>query len=125
MNEHVALRLSTMTKISISLKDGIGRLRLTGFLEAISWLLLLFIAMPLKYFADQPLMVKYVGWVHGILFMLYVGQLLYFKFKRNWKILFSLKGLLASLLPFGTIWFDRYLQKEEFSSSENKKGTKT
>lgn len=40
--------------------------------EGTSFLVLLLIAMPLKYMANMPLMVKYVGWVHGVLFILYI-----------------------------------------------------
>ena len=49
----------------------VGRLRLAGITEGISFLVLLFIAMPLKYWAGMPLAVKYTGWAHGVLFVLY------------------------------------------------------
>ncbi|MBK7855681.1 MAG: DUF3817 domain-containing protein [Bacteroidetes bacterium] len=54
----------------------IGRLRLAGFIEGWSYIILLFVAMPLKYFANMPLAVKYVGWIHGLLFIWYVLALL-------------------------------------------------
>ncbi|MCH5690241.1 DUF3817 domain-containing protein [Niabella sp. W65] len=43
-----------------------------AFLEGISYLLLLLVAMPLKYLADIPEGVKYIGWAHGVLFVLFV-----------------------------------------------------
>ena len=55
-----------------SLKTSLGRLRVIGWWEGVSFLLLLGVAMPLKYFADWPLGVRYVGMAHGILFLLYV-----------------------------------------------------
>ncbi|MEP7128906.1 MAG: DUF3817 domain-containing protein, partial [Chitinophagales bacterium] len=58
----------------------IGRLRLAGITEGISFLVLLFIAMPLKYFADIPEAVKYTGWLHGLLFILYLVALANVKF---------------------------------------------
>ena len=46
-----------------------GRLRAVGMVEAVSFLLLLGVAMPLKYFAGMPLAVKIAGWIHGLLFI--------------------------------------------------------
>jgi integral membrane protein len=54
------------------LNNPIGRLRLIGLLEGSSFLILLGIAMPLKYAAGMPLAVKYVGWAHGALFLLFI-----------------------------------------------------
>ena len=53
--------------------------------EGISFLLLLLIAMPLKYLADLPLAVKYVGWLHGLLFIIYLFQLLYLTIELKWR----------------------------------------
>lgn len=88
-------------------------LRLLGFGEAISWLLLLFIAMPLKYLYDQPFAVRITGWVHGLLFVLYIVQLLRVKIALGWPFLKLVYGTIASFFPFGTLIFDRWLQKEE------------
>lgn len=85
-------------------------LRYLGFAEAFSWVLLLFIAMPLKYLANQPLMVTYVGWIHGVLFMAYIGQLVFVKFKYNLSFKTVLKGCLAAFFPFGTLVFDKTLR---------------
>ncbi len=95
----------------ISWKDDIGRLRLTGFFEALSWLLLLFVAMPLKYFAGKPEMVRYVGWAHGLLFILYIMQLLLVWASRKWKFSMLAKGAIGAFLPFGTLVFDKQLKK--------------
>jgi len=85
----------------------IKRLRVLGYLEALSWLLLLFIAMPLKYVWEQPLMVRYVGWAHGILFILYCLHLLLAKSLLRWSFAKMALGGAAAFLPFGTLWFDR------------------
>lgn len=50
----------------------IKTLRLVGLLEGISFLLLLFIAMPVKYMMDNPILVKYIGMGHGVLFVLFL-----------------------------------------------------
>lgn len=91
----------------------LGRFRLVAISEGISYLLLLFIAMPLKYFADFPQGVTYVGWVHGLLFMLYILTLIGAKFNQEWGIKKTAIAFFASLVPFATFILDRSLQKEE------------
>lgn len=87
-------------------------LRSVGFLEAISFLLLLGIAMPLKYFYGQPEMVRFVGMTHGILWILYVGLagLGQLDYKWSWKTTGLL--LLASILPLGPIIADAKILKK-------------
>ncbi|HET6244330.1 MAG: DUF3817 domain-containing protein [Bacteroidetes bacterium] len=91
----------------------IGRFRLIALLEGISFLLLLFIAMPLKYYADIPLAVKYTGWIHGILFVLYLAALTHVFFANKWSLLKGILAVLASLVPFGPFLLDRKHSQEE------------
>lgn len=91
----------------------IGRLRMTGIVEGISFLLLLFIAMPLKYFADIPEAVKYTGWVHGLLFIAYILALLHVYIVQQWPLKKAIIAFLASLVPFGTFVLDSEWKKEE------------
>jgi integral membrane protein len=58
------------------LRTPVGRLRALGMIEAVSFLLLVGVAMPLKYFADLPLAVKIAGWLHGMLFLAFCMLLL-------------------------------------------------
>lgn len=88
-------------------------LRVTGILEGISYLLLLFIAMPLKYFADMPAAVKYTGWAHGLLFILFIAGAAWVAFRQQWRMLKMVEAFVASLLPFGTFIFDRKLKKDQ------------
>jgi len=88
-------------------------IRQVGTLEGISYLFLLFVAMPLKYFADHPLAVKYTGWAHGVLFVAYMYMILQGFLKLDWSIVKMARAFIASLLPFGTIWLDRKLKEEE------------
>jgi len=91
----------------------LGRFRIVALMEGISFILLLFVAMPLKYMAGLPLMVKYVGWAHGLLFILYFLTLIQVYFDRNWSIKKVIWCVLASLFPFGTFVLEvRLLQKE-------------
>lgn len=86
-----------------------ARFRAVAFLEGISFLLLLFIAMPLKYWAGMPLLVKWVGWAHGLLFVMYVFTLVEVSLKLGWSFITSLLAFVASLLPFGTFLMDARL----------------
>ena len=89
----------------------IKRLRFLGYAEAFSWLLLLFVAMPLKYIWNKPLMVTYTGWVHGVLFILYCIHLLLAKQLLNWSFKKLFTGGVAAFLPFGTLWFDKRIKE--------------
>jgi len=91
------------------LTTGLGRLRLVAFLEGVSFLVLLLIAMPLKYLAGQPLAVRQVGMAHGVLFVLYLLLLAQQSVARSWSWRTALLGLGASLVPLGTFWADRKL----------------
>jgi integral membrane protein len=90
--------------------------RQVAMVEGISLLLLLFIAMPLKYFADRPEAVKYVGWAHGVLFLLYLVLLLIVWIKYKWSFLKVVVAFIASLIPFGTFLFERRLKREKTPS---------
>jgi len=89
------------------------RFRLAGIAEGISFLVLLLVAMPLKYFFHFPQAVKVFGWMHGILFIGFLW--LAFEVMGVLKKPFSwfLKAFAAAILPLGTFIFDRQLQQEE------------
>ena len=93
-------------------KTTLGRFRLVGVLEGISYLVLLGIAMPLKYLADKPEAVKYVGWAHGVLFVAFCLLLVRVWIKYKWSFLKTTAAFIASLLPFGTFILDKKLRKE-------------
>lgn len=91
----------------------LGRFRAIAFLEGVSFLLLLFVAMPLKYGAGMPEAVKFTGWVHGVLFVLYCITLLNAARTLKWSLLFTCMAFVASLLPFGTFVLDAQLLKKK------------
>jgi integral membrane protein len=95
------------------LNNSIGRLRIIGILEGISLLVLMGIAMPLKYFAGNPEPVRITGWIHGVLFMLFMLAVLVVFFQRRWPFRMLVFAFLAAFFPFGTFIFDRYLRKQE------------
>lgn len=95
----------------------LGRLRVVAILEGISFLVLLFIAMPLKYLAGLPLAVRFVGLAHGLLFLGFVHFLIAVHVEKQWPISRSLAAFVASLLPFGPFVLDRKLAAEEASAA--------
>jgi integral membrane protein len=81
--------------------------RVVSFLEGASYLVLLFVATPIKYWMDDPQYVKMLGMPHGILFMLYVVLAFMLRPEMKWdKKTFSIV-LLASIIPFGTFYVDK------------------
>jgi integral membrane protein len=92
------------------LSTALGRLRFIGTFEAISFLVLLLIAMPLKYAADIPEPVTIVGIVHGALFSLYLLAILNAVIVRKISIGMTLLAILAAFLPFGPFYVDRKLR---------------
>lgn len=94
------------------LSNSLGRLRVVALMEGVSFLVLLGIAMPLKYAAGRPEAVKYVGMAHGVLFVLYVLLLLGVALERGWSARKIMLAFGASVVPFGTFWADRKLFRE-------------
>lgn len=93
------------------MRSPINYLRLAGIVDGISLLTLLFIAMPLKYYADFPLAVTINGSIHGGIFVLYIVTILYAALRIQWSIGWSITALLAAFIPFGNFIFDIYLKK--------------
>ncbi|MAO70878.1 MAG: hypothetical protein CMD02_03235 [Flavobacteriales bacterium] len=111
--------------------------KIVAFLEGVSYILLLFIAVPIKYWADEPKWVGILGMPHGILFILYILLSLILKYPKTWNMLgqhINLKInidkapkwdfkdlsiiLFASILPFGTFYVDRKYMKDSLISSK-------
>ena len=82
-------------------------LRIFAFFEGISFLLLIGIAMPMKYLYHDPSLVKSIGMAHGVLFVLYVLNLGLVHFQHQWKLIISIKAFIASFIPFGTFYADK------------------
>ena len=89
------------------MKNTLLLLRIFAFFEGISFLLLLGVAMPMKYFYNDPSLVKSIGMAHGILFVLYVINLGIVHFQYKWKLLITIKAFIASFLPFVTFYADK------------------
>ncbi len=89
------------------------RFRMVGIAEGISFLILLLIAMPIKYLLKIPEPVKFVGWLHGALFITYLYLIIEVAiiFKKN--IGWCMIAFIAAFVPFGTFITDKKLRKEE------------
>jgi integral membrane protein len=84
----------------------IKTLRVISYLEGISYILLLFIAVPIKYYANDPSLVKLLGMPHGLLFVAFVILSLVNSKKYNWSFIKTIVVLISSIIPFGTFYVD-------------------
>lgn len=87
-------------------------LRKVGNIEGLSYLLLLGLAMPLKYMADLPEAVRIIGSIHGFLFVLFMVALIRVWLKVKWPYEKIAMAFLLSIIPFGTFYLDKKLKKE-------------
>lgn len=79
----------------------------TAFWEGISLLVLLFIAMPLKYVWDWPYAVKVIGMLHGVLFIAYIALAFLTKKEQGWRFMDLVVVCFASIIPFGTFYVEK------------------
>jgi integral membrane protein len=89
----------------------VGRFRIVAFWEGISYLLLLFVAMPLKYGFGADMAVRIVGMGHGVLFLAYCLTLALAARRLGARL--SLVAFMVSLVPAGTFWLERRLRRDE------------
>lgn len=86
--------------------------RAVSLVEGVSWLALLFIAMPLKYGLGRPEAVTALGRAHGVLFVLFVLALGRLAADGTWKPPQLARAFVASLIPFGAFWLEWRLRRE-------------
>lgn len=89
----------------------IKALRVISIMEGISFLLLLGVAMPLKYMWSNDMLIRPIGMAHGVLFLVFLVVLLVVCQKEKWSLSMFVMGLVASLLPFAPFLFDMKLRK--------------
>lgn len=77
-----------------------------GAIESFSLIILMNIAMPLKYLADQPLLVRYVGMLHGVLFLTYMGLTGILFLKEKWRFSYLIEASASAWVPFGFLILD-------------------
>lgn len=94
-------------------KSPVHTLRVVALTEGVSFLILLGLAMPLKYLAGMPQAVKIFGWAHGVLFVALCFLLLKVTIEYRWPLMRSAMVFIAALLPFGPFVIDRRLKHLE------------
>lgn len=93
--------------------NNLQRFRLIAFLEGLSFIFLLGVAMPLKYIYNSPALTSVTGMIHGVLFILYILFLMIVKKERSWNLSTSILAFIAALLPFGTFVADSMIFKKQ------------
>lgn len=86
-------------------------IRAVGSAEGVSYLLLLLVAMPLKYIGKNPILVEWLGPIHGGLFLLYVASAVAVARILNWRWYYVLFAFGASVVPFGPFIFEAWLRR--------------
>lgn len=94
------------------LKSHIGRLRIIAFLEGCSLLLLVFIAMPVKYLLGIPEATMAIGMIHGVLFVLFIAATIVISILQKWSIGRAFLVMASSVFPFGTFYIDHKILKK-------------
>ena len=88
--------------------------RITAILEGVSYILLLFIAVPIKYYWDDEQYVKLLGMPHGLLFLAYIILAIMLGSELKWNRRTLITVLAASIIPFGTFYVDKkFLQDKK------------
>lgn len=103
------------------MKNCVRFLRIVGLIEGVSFLVLLGVAMPLKYLAGIPQAVKIVGWAHGALFIVFGFALLRAWISARWSIGRVALVFIAALVPFGPFLIDRRMRAYEASEATRAK----
>ncbi|MCU6796611.1 MULTISPECIES: DUF3817 domain-containing protein [Paenibacillus] len=98
-----------MSKLSLSL------LKIIGYAEGISFLVILFIAMPIKYFTDFYNPVPIVGMLHGVLFVIFCVAIVFAAIMNRWSILRVLGAFLSAFIPFGPFILESRLRKDKLA----------
>ena len=92
------------------MRNPVSLLRAVSLAEGVSYLVLLGIAMPLKYGANMPGAVRVVGSIHGALFVVFCVALLRAMLGARWPISRASLVFMASLVPFAAFWMDRRIR---------------
>jgi integral membrane protein len=93
-------------------KTHLGRLRVIAMLEGWSLLLLLFIAMPVKYLLGVPEATQAIGLIHGVLFVIFIGATGVIGIVQKWNLIRVFVVMASSVVPFGTFYIDRKILRK-------------
>ena len=91
------------------MNTNLKQFKLSGYIEGWSFILLLFVAMPLKYMMGFAIATKIVGMVHGGLFVWFLYALYNATLEQKWGAKFTILAFISSLIPFGTFFLNKRL----------------
>ncbi len=103
-----------------NLIDPLYRFRMLALVEGVSYLLILFVTMPMKYYMGIGVLNKIVGWGHGILFVIYIILAFEILIRRRINFWQFLRVLIASIIPFGTFFNEKMLKEQQQLHSAKK-----
>ncbi|WP_186578155.1 DUF3817 domain-containing protein [Aquibacillus kalidii] len=98
--------------------SSINLFRFSGLIEGSSLIILLFIAMPLKYMANSPEAVTIVGSIHGALFCIYLLMIAYTTITIRWAWKWPVMSVLVAFIPFGNFLLDYYIRKSNLTKNK-------
>ena len=113
------LRGAPEVDVSSLLSTAVGRLRCVSALEGLSYALLFFVAMPLKYGLGEPGMVRVMGMAHGVLFVAFSAALLAAWYERRWSVTRPAVLMALSVVPLGAIWIEHSLRRTDSGTSSS------
>jgi len=93
--------------------NALNRFRLISAIEGLSYLLLVFIAMPIKYIGGNPQAVKFFGMGHGVLFIIFMVTLFLAKMKQKWETRLTFQLFVLSLIPFGAFFIEKRVKPKK------------
>jgi len=96
-----------------NLIDPLYRFRILALVEGVSYLLILFVTMPMKYYMGIGILNKIVGWGHGILFVIYIILAFEILIRRRINFWQFLRVLIASIIPFGAFFNEKMLKEQQ------------
>ena len=105
--------------MSLFLTNSLYRFRKLALVEGISFLLIIFVSMPLKHWMGIPIVNKYFGWAHGILFIIYVVLAIEILVRRKVDFIQFLRIIIASIIPFGTFFNEKMLREQQEKFDQN------
>ena len=97
--------------------SALKRFRIISAIEGLSYLILVFIAMPIKYMGDNPIYVKFFGMAHGVLFILFMISLFEVKKREKWDTGFMFQLFVLSLIPFGAFVIENRVKPKKAKES--------
>ena len=94
------------------MRAALTRFRVLAYVVGVGLLLLVLVAMPLKYLADRPTLVEVIGPLHGFLYMVYLVTAVDLAFRARWSPVRTVLVMLAGTVPFVSFVAERRVTAE-------------